>query len=41
MLLVTLSQVYVDCATPQAKYRSIANIYGVITIGQVPAACLK
>ena len=24
-----------DCPTPEAKYRSIANIYGVITIGQV------
>lgn len=28
-------QVWVDCPTPEAKYRSIANIYGVITIGQV------
>ena len=32
---VETSQVWVDCPTPEAKYRSIANIYGVITIGQV------
>ena len=30
--LDNVKQVYVDCASPQAKYRSIANIYGVITI---------
>ena len=32
-------QVYVDCPTPEAKYRSIANIYGVITIGQAMIFC--
>jgi hypothetical protein len=26
----------VNCETAEAKYRSIANIYGTITIGQVP-----
>ena len=31
---------WVDCPTPEAKYRSIANIYGVITIGQV-SNCLR
>merc|ERR1712083_1064239 len=33
--LDNIKQVWVDCPTPEAKYRSIANIYGVITIGQV------
>ena len=31
--LDNIKQYYVNCDTPEAKYRSIANIYGVITIG--------
>merc|ERR1719228_2011498 len=37
--LENIKQVYVDCPTPQAKYRSIANIYGVVTIGQAVIFC--
>merc|ERR1712105_423200 len=37
--LENIKQVYVDCPTPEAKYRSIANIYGVITIGQAMIFC--
>ena len=32
--LDNIKQYYVNCDTPEAKYRSIANIYGVITIGR-------
>ena len=28
-----------QCPTPEAKYQSIANIYGVITIGQAMIFC--
>jgi len=34
-----IKQYYVNCDTPEAKYRSIANIYGVITIGQAMIFC--
>ena len=34
-----IKQYYVNCDTPEAKYRSIANIYGVITIGQAIIFC--
>jgi len=34
-----IKQYYVNCETPEAKYRSIANIYGVITIGQAMIFC--
>ena len=34
--LDNIKQVWVDCPSPEAKYRAIANIYGVVTIGQVP-----
>jgi len=37
--LDNIKQVWVDCPTPEAKYRSIANIYGVITIGQAMIFC--
>ena len=37
--LKNIKQVYVDCPTEEAKYRSIANIYGVITIGQAMIFC--
>merc|ERR1711902_71292 len=37
--LDNIKQVWVDCLTPEAKYRSIANIYGVITIGQAMIFC--
>jgi len=37
--LENIKQVYVDCPTPEAKYRSIANIYGVVTIGQAVIFC--
>ena len=34
-----IKQYYVNCDNPDAKYRSIANIYGVITIGQAIIFC--
>ena len=34
-----IKQYYVNCDTPEAKYRSIANIYGVVTIGQAIIFC--
>jgi len=37
--LDNIKQFYVNCDTPEAKYRSIANIYGVITIGQAMIFC--
>jgi len=37
--LDNIKQYYVHCDTPEAKYRSIANIYGVITIGQAMIFC--
>jgi len=37
--LDNIKQYYVNCDTPEAKYRSIANIYGVITIGQAMIFC--
>ena len=35
--LDNIKQYYVYCDTVTAKYQSIANIYGTITIGQVNA----
>ena len=37
--LDNIKQMYVDCPTQEAKYRCIANIYGVITIGQAIIFC--
>jgi len=37
--LDNIKQVWVDCPTPEAKYRAIANIYGVVTIGQALIFC--
>jgi len=37
--LDNINQVYVDCPTPEAKFRSIENIYGVVTIGQAMIFC--
>ena len=37
--LDNIKQMYVDCPTREAKYRCIANIYGVITIGQAIIFC--
>jgi len=37
--LDNIKQYYVNCDTPEAKYLSIANIYGVITIGQAMIFC--
>ena len=37
--VVNIKQYYVNCDSPEAKYRSIANIYGVITIGQAIIFC--
>jgi len=37
--LNNIKQYYVNCDTPDAKYRSIANIYGVVTIGQAMIFC--
>ena len=34
-----IKQYYMNCDTPEAKYRSIANIYGVVTIGQAMIFC--
>jgi len=34
-----IKQYYVNCETPEAKYHSIANIYGVCTIGQAMIFC--
>merc|ERR1711874_519936 len=34
-----IKQYYVNCDTPEKKYQSIANIYGVITIGQAIIFC--
>lgn len=37
--LDNIKQYYVNCETEEAKYRSIANIYGTITIGQAMIFC--
>lgn len=37
--LDNIKQFWVKCADPQAKYQAIANIYGVITIGQAIIFC--
>jgi len=37
--VVNIKQYYVNCDSPEAKYRSIANIYGVVTIGQAIIFC--
>jgi len=37
--LDNIKQYYVSCDSAEAKYRSIANIYGVITIGQAVIFC--
>ena len=37
--VANIKQYYVNCDSPEAKYRSIANIYGVITIGQAIIFC--
>jgi len=37
--LDNIKQVWVDCPSPEAKYRAIANIYGVVTIGQALIFC--
>merc|ERR1719450_426932 len=37
--LDNIKQYYVHCETPEAKYQSIANIYGVVTIGQAMIFC--
>ena len=34
-----IGQYWVQCETPELKYESIANIYGVITIGQAIIFC--
>lgn len=34
-----ISQYWVQCETPELKYASIANIYGVITVGQAIIFC--
>jgi len=37
--LDNIKQYWVQCETPQEKYMSIANIYGVVTIGQAMIFC--
>ena len=37
--LDNIGQYWVDCKTSEAKYRSIANIYGVVNIGQAIIFC--
>jgi len=37
--LENIKQYYVYCANQDAKYRAIANIYSVITIGQAMIFC--
>merc|ERR1712059_245599 len=37
--LDNIKQYYVSCDSSEDKYRSIANIYGVITIGQAVIFC--
>merc|ERR1712066_54915 len=37
--LDNIKQYWVQCETPQEKYMSIANIYGVVTIGQAIIFC--
>ena len=34
-----IGQYWVDCATPEAKFNAISNIYGVVTIGQAMIFC--
>jgi len=37
--LDNIGQYWVDCATPEAKFNAISNIYGVVTIGQAMIFC--
>ncbi len=37
--LDTIAQYWVQCETPELKYNAIANIYGVVTIGQAMIFC--
>ncbi len=37
--LDTIGQYWVQCETPELKYSAIANIYGVVTIGQAMIFC--
>ena len=37
--LDNIGQYWVDCATPDAKFNAISNIYGVVTIGQAMIFC--
>ena len=34
-----IGQYWVQCETPELKYNAIANIYGVVTIGQAMIFC--
>ena len=37
--LDNIGQYWVQCETPELKYKAIANIYGVVTIGQAMIFC--
>jgi ATP-dependent RNA helicase DDX19/DBP5 len=37
--LHNIKQMYIECASPDAKYRAIANIYSAITVGGAMIFC--
>jgi ATP-dependent RNA helicase DDX19/DBP5 len=37
--LVNIKQMYIECASPEEKYRAITNIYSAISIGGAMIFC--